>query len=105
MRVCVLVEPKFPAPPEMMMPLMQGFVAWREKWRSKMPVFEFWAGRGGGMGIMDVANETELSQMMMEFPFSQFSEIEARPIVNGDDALKRLIATMQEMMAQMGGAK
>lgn len=103
MRVCVLVEPKFQAPPEMMPKLLQAMGGWREKWRSKMSTFEFWAGAAGGMAIVDVANETELSQMMMEFPFGPFSDIHPRLITNGDDALKRLAKTMQEMMAQMGG--
>jgi len=103
MRVCILVDPNIPPPPDMMLKFLQGFAGWREKWRAKMPVFEFWAGRGGGMGIVDVANEAELSQMMMEFPFAPFSHIEARPICNGDDALKRMTATMQEMMKQMAG--
>jgi muconolactone delta-isomerase len=105
MRVCILVEPKFPAPPEMAPAMLQGFAAWREKWRPKMKVFEFWAGRGGGMGIAEVANETELSQMMMEWPMAQFSDVDVRPIVDGDEALKRLTATMQEMMANMAKAQ
>jgi muconolactone delta-isomerase len=83
--------------------LLEGFTQWRAKWRDKMPVFEFWAGRGGGLGIVDVADATELSQMMMEFPFAQFLQIDVRLIVDGDDALERLKATMAEMTAAMQG--
>lgn len=104
MRVCILVEPgAVPPPPEMMPKMLAGFVEWREKWRSKMEVFAFWAGRGGGMAIVNAADEVELSQMMMEWPFAPISQIEVRPICDGDDALRRLGKTMQEMAAKMGG--
>jgi len=104
MRVCLLIEPgQVPPPPEMMPKIIAAFGHWREKWRAKMEVFDFWAGRPGGLGIANVANETELSQMMMEFPFGPFSHIDVRPIVNGDEALKRLGPTMAEMMSKMMG--
>ena len=66
-----------------------------------MELFEFWAGRQGGLGVLNVADESELSQMMFEFPFNQFSNIDARPIVDGDEALQRLTQTINEMLAEM----
>ena len=47
--------------------------------------------------------ETELSQVMMEFPFAPFSVIQVHPTVDGDEALKRLTETMGQMLAAMGG--
>lgn len=104
MRVAILVEPGAVPPPLDQLPmLLQSFAQWREKWRGKMELFEFWSGRQGGIGVLNVADETELSQMMFEFPFNQFSTIDARPIVDGDDALQRLTQTINEMLAQMQG--
>ena len=51
--------------------------------------------------MLNVADETELSQMTFEFPFNLFSTIDARPIVDGDEALERLTQTINEMLAQM----
>lgn len=100
MRALVIAEPG-PAspPPEAMLGLLEAFAAWRNRWRSKMEAFEFFAGRGGGWGLFNV-EETELSQAMMEFPFSPFSTIQVHPTVDGDDALARLTQTMKEMMGQ-----
>ncbi|HEX2064667.1 MAG TPA: hypothetical protein VHE80_09630, partial [Acidimicrobiales bacterium] len=91
MRVAVLVEPgAFPPPFDQMPALLQSFADWRSRWREKMEVFAFYAGRPGGLGIFNVDDERELSQIMFEFPFTTYSTIEARPIVDGDDALRRL---------------
>jgi muconolactone delta-isomerase len=70
-----------------------------------MEVFEFWAGRPGGFAIVNVEDERELSQMMFEFPLTPFSVFDVRPIVEGDDALQRLNATVTNMLAQMQGPK
>lgn len=104
MRACVLVEPGPVGPPPEAMPMvLAAFAQWRDKWRPKMEVFAFWAGEGGGLGIVDVADATELSQMMMEFPFGPFSEVKTRLIVDGDDALARLTKTTNEALAAMQG--
>ena len=105
MRVALLVEPgAFPPPFDQMPMLLQGFADWRSRWREKMEVFEFFAGRPGGLGIVNAADERELSQMMFEFPLTPYSTIDVRPITPGDDALQRLTETMNNMLAQMQGA-
>lgn len=103
MRVLVTVEPSFPVPPEQMPAMLGAFAQWRERWRAKMESFYFFAGRSGGGGVMNTADETELSQMMMEFPFGPVSTINIQPIVDGDDALRRLTATMNTVLSQMKG--
>jgi hypothetical protein len=104
MRTLVLVEPgPVSPPPEQMVDMLEGFAAWRERWRAKMELFEFFAGRGGGWGVFNT-DEVELIQAMMEFPFAPFSIIQVHPTVDGDDALARLTQTTKEMIAQMGNA-
>ena len=104
MRVAILVEAgAVPPPPDQLPMLLQAFAHWRDKWREKMEVFAFWAGRQGGLGVLNVADESELSQMMFEFPLNPFSTVEARPIVDGDEALQRLTQTINQMLAQMQG--
>ncbi len=104
MRVVVLVEPgAVPPPPDQLPALLQAFADWRERWRDKMELFAFWAGRQGGLGVLNVADERELSQMMFEYPLNPFSSIDARPIVDGDEALQRLTRTINEMLGQAQG--
>jgi hypothetical protein len=97
MRIMVEVRPQFPIPPEQIPALIEGFAAWRERHRAKMEVFEFFAGSAGGMGIVNVADEAELNQLMMEWPFAPFSHVECRPVIQGDAALAQWQAALQAM--------
>ena len=98
MRVFVLVEPKFFIPPGMFPTLLDGFAAWREAQRESMEAFEFFAGGGGGFGILDVPEEATLNRIMVRYPFTPFSEITIRPILDGDTALGQWREIMSEMM-------
>ena len=102
MRVMALVKPRFFIAPELFPTLIQGFIDWRERYRSQMEVFEFFAGAGGGFGIINVADEAALNQMFIEFPFSPFSEIEFRPTLQGDAALRQWQQAVQTMKGQGG---
>ena len=103
MRALVIVEPgPVSPPPDALVPMLEAFAAWRERWRPKMEAFEFFAGRGGGWGVFNT-DDTELSQAMMEFPLMPFSSIQVHPTVDGDDALARLTETIKGMLAQMAG--
>jgi hypothetical protein len=102
MRILILARPKFYTPVEQFLPLMQGFTAWREQYRSKMETFFFFAGASGGGGIVNVENELELAWMMTEWPLTPFSEIEAIPIIDGDEALLMNQEIVQQMMQRMG---
>jgi hypothetical protein len=99
MRVLITARPQFPVPPEQIGMLMQGFAAWRERHRSKMEAFYFFAGGGGGGGILNVADEAELNQMMLEWPFFQYSDLTYQPIIDGDVALQQWQAALAALGA------
>jgi hypothetical protein len=103
MRVFVLVEPKFFIPPEMFPTLLDGFAAWRDAHRESMEAFEFFAGGGGGFGILNVPDEATLNRMIVQYPFTPFSEITTRPILDGDTALGQWREIMSEMMGAAPG--
>jgi hypothetical protein len=104
MRVFVLVEPKFFAPPEVFPALMEGFAAWRDAHREHMEAFEFFAGGGGGFGIFNGPDEATLNRIMVQYPLTPYSEITVRPILDGDTALGQWREILSEMMgADTGG--
>jgi hypothetical protein len=102
MRVLVTAEPQFPIPQEQFPALVQGFLAWREQYRSKMESFYFFATGSGGGGVLNVADEAELFQIMAEWPFNPFSSVKSTPILDGDEGLQRLQRVVQTMM---GGSR
>ncbi|MCP6711750.1 hypothetical protein NL489_30835, partial [Klebsiella pneumoniae] len=69
--------------------MMEGFAAWRERHRGSMEVFEFFAGGGGGFGVLNVPDEAGLNRIMIEYPFLPYSSLEVRPILDGDTALRQ----------------
>ena len=89
MRVMVLVQPRFPIPPDLFPTLMDGFADWRERHRGSMEAFEFFAGGGGGFGIFSVPDEATLHRTMVEYPLTPYSEITVRPLLDGDAALEQ----------------
>jgi hypothetical protein len=98
MRVCVIDRgARFPIPPEQMPALWEQFTQWRKRWRDKMESFEFFVEGGGGVGVVNVADEHELQQMMIEYPFSFFDEVELRIVIDGDISLERWGEAIQEM--------
>ena len=96
MSVFVLVEPKFFIPPEMFPTLLDGFAAWRDAHRESMEAFEFFTGGGGGFGILNVPDEATLNRIMVQYPFTPFSEITIRSILDGDTALRQWREIMSE---------
>jgi hypothetical protein len=102
MRVLVISRPTpTPIPPEMMPGMLQAFKGWREKWRPKMEAFEFFAVGAGGWGVINAANDRELTQIMLEYPLQPFTSNELLPTLNGDEGLEMLIETVNQMMAAM----
>ena len=97
MRIFVMSQPRFPVPPEQLPALTQGFVAWREKYRSVTESFEFFAGNNGGFGVLNVPDEATLNQIMIEYPFGPFSELDIRPVIDGDKGLAQFQAALQAM--------
>ena len=96
MRVSVHVTPRTPPPPEALPDMFQAFQAWRDRYRDQMETFQFFVG-GGGMGIINGSDEAELQRIITEFPFTPFSNMDVRVIVDGDVALRQ----WGEMLAAM----
>lgn len=81
--------------------IQQAFKDWREKWRPKMEMFEFFAAGTGGWGVLNTTDEKELSQIMLEYPLTLFSVVEVLPTVNGDELMDRMTEVMNQWLAAM----
>lgn len=97
MRVLLIARNQHFTPPEALPQLFPGFVAWREKYKSHMEAFFFFAGVAGGGGILNVPDEATLNQMMLEWPLALFSDVQVSPILDGDIALQQWQAMIESL--------
>ncbi len=96
MRVAIIYRPKSPAPLEAIPQFMQALTAWVDKYSGRMSTLEFFAA-GGGFAVIDVDDSADLFRITAENPFTPFSEVEVRPVVDPHTAL----ATLQDVFAGM----
>ena len=97
MRVAVIYRPRDPAPPDAIPMLMAGMDAWLEKYGRRFSTIEFFVA-GGGFGVIDVDDSAELHRIAADNPFTPFSEVEIRPVIEP----ARAMANLREAFAAMG---
>jgi hypothetical protein len=100
MRVLVVAKPRATVPPEQIAGLIEGAMHWHERYHDRFEVFGSFPG-GGGFAALDVPDEETLHQMVLEMPFSRFSEVTVTPYVPGDTGLR----LAQQAFAAMAGAR
>jgi Domain of unknown function (DUF3303) len=98
MRFLVVATPKFPAPPEIVPGLIARAQEWQERYDDKFEVFGIFPG-GGGFAVAEVSDEAELHRMIVEMPFSPFSEHMIQPVVDGATAWRQTREAFAAMMA------
>ena len=86
LRVAVIYRPRNPPPPEALPMLMGAMGQWVEKHGHRFSTIEFFVG-GGGFGVIDIDDSGELHRMAAEHPFTPFSEVEIRPVVEPGAAM------------------
>jgi hypothetical protein len=98
MRFIAITRLISPVPPEQLPSIMERFAEWREQYRDHLQSFEFFAGSSGGFMVINVADEVMLNQLMAEYPFLNYLDIEVRPIIDGDTALAQWWQVMRQML-------
>ena len=98
MRFIAITRLISPVPPEQLPSIMERFAEWREQYRNHLQSFEFFAGSPGGFMVINVADEVMLNQLMAEYPFLNYLDIEVRPIIDGDTALAQWWQVMRQML-------
>jgi hypothetical protein len=94
MRFMIAIESQYPVPQEMLPTLVEGFVAWWDRYRDRWEAAGFYAGGQGGGGICNCADTAEFNAMMQEWPFAPFSRFEVHALVDMDTALNQWQATI-----------
>jgi|SRR5690242_18929134 hypothetical protein len=100
MRVLVVAKPRAMVPPELLPGLIERALQWYERYQDRFEVFGTFPG-GGGFAALDVPDEEALHQMVLEMPFSPFSDVDVTPYVPGDVGFR----TAQQAFAAMSGAR
>ena len=59
---------------------------WVEKYGGRFTTLEFFVG-GGGLGVIEIEHSAELQRIAAENPFTPFSEVEIRPVVEPSAAI------------------
>lgn len=95
MKMAVIYRPKNTPPPEAIPGMFERLGQWVEKYEGRMEALHFFAG-GGGIGVMEVADATELQTILAEHPFTLFADVETRPVLDPATGLR----TLREAFAQ-----
>ncbi len=105
MRFIAITRLSFPLSPEQLPSIMEHFAEWREQYRDYLELFESFAGSPGGFMVVNVPDEVVLNQLMAEYPFVGYVDIEVRPIIDGDTALAQWWQVMRRRLGDAGPAE
>ena len=108
MKFVIISNPRYQPPPEMIVPMIDAFIAYQTKYKESGNILESWsfAGRVGGMAVLEVDSHEQLDAIMAENPFGPFSAIEVHPLLDLVESVtigKQVAQARMEAMAKMGG--
>lgn len=86
MKFAIIYRPKDPPDPARMPELLQGMGEWMQRYGSRVVGVEFFVG-GGGYGTIETDDPGELTKMISEHPFSIYSEVEIKPLIDPATAM------------------
>lgn len=89
MRFAIIYRPKHPPPPELLPDLLKGMGDWMQRHGGRVENLQFFVG-GGGFGTIETDDAGELSRLIAEHPFTQYADVEIKPLVDPQTALSVL---------------
>jgi hypothetical protein len=86
-------------PPEKRMEIMQGLVAWIEKYRKTGKCKEVYetADLKGSVSIWEVASSEEAARLIVENPMLAFADLDIQPLIEYDVAMKAVTAYIKKL--------
>ncbi|MEZ5077314.1 MAG: DUF3303 family protein [Solirubrobacterales bacterium] len=91
MKFAIIYRPKSPPPPGSMPEMLKGMGDWMQAHGNRVEGIQFFVG-GGGFGTIETDDPAELTGLLAANPFTQYSEVEVKPILDPAAA----IAALQE---------
>ncbi|MDX6623338.1 MAG: hypothetical protein QOE75_1270 [Solirubrobacterales bacterium] len=86
MKFAIIYRPKDPPPPDQMPEMLKGMATWMQTYGNRVEGVNFFVG-GGGFGTIETDDAGELTKMISEHPFSIYSEVEVKALVDPAAAL------------------
>jgi hypothetical protein len=90
MRFAVIYRPKHPAPPELLPDMLKDMGTWMQSNASRVENVQFFID-GGGFGTIETDDPGEISRILAEHPFTQYSDVEVKPLVDPATAMSVLM--------------
>jgi hypothetical protein len=103
MHTCVTYRPRSAPPIEMVPAMLEGTKRWIDRYGERFDTL-WWFTQGGGVGILEVDDETELMRMMAAHPWSPYCDIEIHALVDPSTGVDTYGQVLAEQMAMMGGS-
>jgi muconolactone delta-isomerase len=90
MRFAIIYRPKHPAPQDQLPDLLKGMGEWMQKHGGRIEGTQFFVD-GGGYGTIDTDDVGELSRLISEHPFTPYSDVEIKPVIDPEAAMAVLM--------------
>lgn len=91
MKFAIIYRPKHPPPPDAMPEMLSAMAEWMQTNGRKAETLQFFVG-GGGFGIFETDDAGELTTMLASHPFTPYSEVEIKALLDPAAAM----AVLQE---------
>ena len=98
MHVLVVATPRDPIPPDMLGQMIDGSLAWYDRYADKFLAFGTFPA-GGGFGVIEADDTETVSRMIVEMPFSAVSNHDVRIFNPGRVGLEQLRGVLAQMAA------
>ena len=100
MRFLVTLKQRYMVPPEVLVGLFDGAIAWSKKYAATKKIEQSWgfAGMPAGGGVLNVNSAEELNQIITELPLSAASDIEILPIMDMEEAINQAKKSLMAML-------
>ena len=90
MRFAVIYRPEHPAPAELLPELLKAMGAWMQNNARRVEDVQFFID-GGGLGTIETEDPAEISRILAEHPFTQYSDVEVKPLIDPSTAMAVLV--------------
>ncbi len=86
MKYAIIYRPKHPISRDQLPEMLKGMGEWMQSHGSRMENVQFFVG-GGGYGTIDTDDAGELTRLLAEQPFTQYSDVEIHPLLDPQAAM------------------